>query len=122
MDTAKKKRLARQRRHRRVRRKVVGTAERPRLNVYRSLKHIYGQIIDDNAGHTLVSASTVDGEVLAELEEKGKTQQAYIVGQVLARRAREKGINNVVFDRGGWAFHGRIKALAEGARAEGLEF
>jgi large subunit ribosomal protein L18 len=122
MDTAKKKRLARQRRHRRVRKKVVGTPERPRLNVYRSLKHIYGQIIDDTAGHTLVSASTVDGEVLAQLGDKDKTQQAYVVGQVLARRARERGIDSVVFDRGGWAYHGRIKALAEGARVEGLEF
>ena len=122
MYTAKKKRLARERRHRRVRKKVFGTTERPRLNVYRSLKHIYGQVIDDNAGHTLVSASTVDGEVLAELGEKSRTEQAYLVGQVLARRAREVGINSVIFDRGGWAYHGRVKALAEGARKEGLEF
>ena len=122
MDTAKKKRLARERRHRRVRKKVFGTTERPRLNVYRSLKHIYGQVIDDNAGHTLVSASTVDGEVLAELGKKSRTEQAYLVGQVLARRAREAGINSVIFDRGGWAYHGRVKALAEGARKEGLEF
>ena len=122
MDTAKKKRLARERRHRRVRKKVFGTTERPGLNVYRSLKHIYGQVIDDNAGHTLVSASTVDGEVLAELGEKSRTEQAYLVGQVLARRAREAGINSVIFDRGGWAYHGRVKALAEGARKEGLEF
>lgn len=122
MDSAKKKRLARERRHRRVRKKVFGTSERPRLNVYRSLKHIYGQVIDDNAGHTLVSASTVDGEVLAELGEKSRTEQAYLVGQVLARRAREAGINSVIFDRGGWAYHGRVKALAEGARKEGLEF
>lgn len=122
MDTAKKKRLARLRRHRRVRRKIAGTAQVPRLNVYRSLKHIYGQIIDDTVGHAMAAASTVDQEVMAKIDEKDKTEQAYIVGQVLARRALEKGINRVVFDRGGWAYHGRIKALADGARAEGLEF
>ena len=122
MNSAKKKRLARERRHRRIRKKVFGTSDRPRLNVYRSLKHIYGQVIDDNAGHTLASASTLDGEVLAELGEKNKTEQAYLVGQVLARRALEKGIDSVIFDRGGWAYHGRVKALADGARKEGLEF
>jgi len=122
MDTAKKKRLARLRRHRRVRRKIAGTAQVPRLNVYRSLKHIYGQIIDDTVGHAMAAASTVDQEVMAKIDEKDKTEQAYIVGQVLARRALEKGINRVVFDRGGWAYHGRIKALADGARAEGLKF
>jgi large subunit ribosomal protein L18 len=122
MNSAKKKRLARERRHRRIRKKVFGTSERPRLNVYRSLRHIYGQVIDDNAGQTLVSASTVDGEVLTELGEKDKTEQAFLVGQVLARRALEKGINSVVFDRGGWAYHGRVKALADGARKEGLKF
>ena len=122
MNTAEKKRVARERRHRRVRKKVFGTSARPRLNVYRSLKHIYGQVIDDNAGHTLVSASTVDHEVMAELGDKNKTEQAFLVGQVLARRARDAGISSVIFDRGGWAYHGRIKALAEGARKEGLEF
>jgi large subunit ribosomal protein L18 len=122
MNTAKKKRLARERRHRRIRKKVFGTLERPRLNVYRSLNHIYGQVIDDNAGHTLVSASTLDKDVLAELGEKDKTEQAFLVGQVLARRALDKGINSVIFDRGGWAYHGRVKALADGARKEGLEF
>ena len=122
MNTAKKKRLARERRHRRIRKKVFGTSERPRLNVYRSLNHIYGQVIDDNAGHTLVSASTLDKDVLAELGEKNKTEQAFLVGQVLARRALDKGINSVIFDRGGWAYHGRVKALADGARKEGLEF
>ncbi len=122
MNTAKKKRLARERRHRRIRKKVFGTSERPRLNVYRSLNHIYGQVIDDNAGHTLVSASTLDMDVLAELGEKNKTEQAFLVGQVLARRALDKGINSVIFDRGGWAYHGRVKALADGARKEGLEF
>lgn len=122
MDTAQKKRLARQRRHRRVRKTIFGTAERPRLNVFRSLKHIYGQVIDDTTGCTLVSASTMDREVTALLGEKTKTEQASVVGQVLARRALEKGISRVVFDRGGWAYHGRVKALADGARQEGLEF
>jgi large subunit ribosomal protein L18 len=122
MDTAQKKRLARQRRHRRVRKTIFGTAERPRLNVFRSLKHIYGQVIDDTTGQTLVSASTVDREVSALLGEKNRTEQALVVGQVLARRALDKGISRVVFDRGGWAYHGRVKALADGARQEGLEF
>jgi large subunit ribosomal protein L18 len=122
MDTAQKKRLARQRRHRRVRKTIFGTAERPRLNVFRSLKHVYGQVIDDTTGQTLVSASTIEREVSALLGEKNKTEQAAIVGQVLARRALDKGISRVVFDRGGWAYHGRVKALADGARQEGLEF
>jgi len=122
MGIAKKKRLARHRRHHRVRKKISGTAERPRLNVYRSLNHVYSQVVDDTIGHTLVSASTVEPTVCSMVEEKTKTEQAHIVGQVLARRALEKGIEQVVFDRGGWAYHGRIKALAEGARKEGLKF
>jgi large subunit ribosomal protein L18 len=122
MDSAQKKRLARQRRHRRVRKTIFGTAERPRLNVFRSLKHIYGQVIDDTTGQTLVSASTLDREVSALLGEKNKSEQASVVGQILARRALDKGISRVVFDRGGWAYHGRVKALADGARQEGLEF
>lgn len=122
MDSAKKKRLARERRHRRVRKKVSGTQSRPRLNVYRSLIHIYCQVIDDVAGHTLVSVSTVDGQVRPMVQGKNKTEQARVVGQVIARRALDEGIKQVVFDRGGWAYHGRIKALADGAREEGLEF
>lgn len=122
MDMAKKKRVARERRHRRVRRHISGTAERPRLNVFRSLTHIYGQVIDDVAGHTLVSASTVDPEIRDMVGGKEKSKQARIVGEVLARRAQEKGIKKIVFDRGGWAYHGRIKALADGARSAGLEF
>lgn len=122
MDSAKKKRLARERRHRRVRKKVSGTHSRPRLNVYRSLIHIYCQVIDDVAGHTLVSVSTVDGQVRPMVQGKNKTEQARVVGQVIARRALDEGIKQVVFDRGGWAYHGRIKALADGAREEGLEF
>lgn len=122
MNISEKKRLARLRRHRRVRKKISGTADRPRLNVYRSLTHIYGQMVDDTAGHTLASASTVDREVRSAVKGLGKTEQARVVGQVLARRALEKGIKLVIFDRGGWVYHGRIKALAEGARKEGLEF
>ncbi len=122
MDKAKKKRLARERRHRRVRKKVFGTLERPRLNVYRSLNQIYGQVIDDAAVHTLASASTIDHDVRAMGEGKPKGEQARIVGEILARRALAKGIKQVIFDRGGWQYHGRIKALADGARAEGLEF
>ena len=122
MGIAKKKRVARERRHRRVRKKISGTKARPRLNVYRSLSHIYGQVIDDVAGRTLVSASTVDRQVRPMVQGKSKVDQARITGEVLARRALEKGITRVVFDRGGWDFHGRIKALASGARDTGLEF
>jgi large subunit ribosomal protein L18 len=122
MDRIKEKRRARQRRHQRVRKNISGTPERPRLNVYRSLSEIYGQIIDDVAGHTLVSASTIDREVRPLVEGKTRTEQARVVGEYLARRALDKGIKQVVFDRGGWAFHGRIQALADAAREEGLEF
>jgi large subunit ribosomal protein L18 len=122
MDRTKRKRLARERRHQRVRKHISGTLERPRLNVYRSLNEIYGQIIDDVAGHTLVSASTIDREVRPLVQGKNKTEQARVVGELLARRALDKGIKQVVFDRGGWAFHGRIQALADAAREEGLEF
>ncbi|MBC7263600.1 MAG: 50S ribosomal protein L18 [Chloroflexi bacterium] len=116
-------RLARKRRHARVRKRVFGTPERPRLSVYRSLRHIYAQIIDDTMGHTLVSASTLDAEVRERMpEEAAKSDQAKVVGEVLARRAVEKGLKAVVFDRGGYRYHGRVKALAEAARAGGLEF
>jgi len=122
MDKAKQKRLARLRRHARVRKRVCGTSERPRLNVFRSLKHIHAQVIDDSQGHTLVAASTMDQEVRSELEDKAKTGQAKIVGKVLAKRALAAGITQVVFDRGGYQYHGRVKALAEAAREGGLEF
>jgi large subunit ribosomal protein L18 len=108
--------------HRRVRRKVFGTPERPRLAVYKSLKHIYAQIIDDTKGETLVSASTLDRELRDKLPELTKTEEAREVGRLIAQRALEKGIKKVVFDRGGFIYHGRIKALAEGAREGGLEF
>ena len=122
MDKAKARRLARQRRHARVRRNVSGTAERPRLCVFRSLKHIHTQIIDDVQGHTLVSASTIDPEVRAQIGDKDKTAQAKVVGEVLAKRALDAGITRVVFDRGGCLYHGRVKSLADAARKAGLEF
>jgi large subunit ribosomal protein L18 len=112
----------RQRRHRRVRVQVHGTAERPRLNVYRSLRHIYAQLVDDTAGRTLVSACTLDAGLRGELGELRKTEQAKLVGQMLGKRALEKGVKQVVFDRGGYKYHGRVRALAEGARSAGLQF
>lgn len=114
--------LARRKRHKRIRRRVQGTPERPRLNVYRSLQHIYAQLIDDTVGRTLLAVSTLDAQVRQEIAQQSKTEQAEWVGKVLARRALEKGVRHVVFDRGGYRYHGRVKALAEGARAEGLQF
>ena len=116
------RRVARLRRHRRVRKHVVGTPERPRLNVFRSLRHIYAQVIDDSRGHTLVSASTIDPEIAAQLQGLTKTEQARVVGKVLAERALGHGIHRVVFDRGGYMYHGRVKMLADAAREGGLEF
>ncbi len=119
---SEKKSIARRRRHNRVRKKLSGTAERPRLSVFRSLRHIYAQIIDDEIGHTLVSASTSDSEMTEQIEGLNKTDQAQLVGKVLAERALAKGVNQVVFDRSGYKYHGRIKALAEGSREAGLKF
>jgi len=113
---------ARHKRHARIRRHVFGTRERPRLNVFRSLEHIYAQVIDDWAGHTLISASTIDPEIRGQLDGLSKTEQARLVGEVVAQRALENGIESVVFDRGGYQYHGRVKALAEAAREKGLEF
>ncbi len=110
---------ARLRRHRRVRGKITGTAERPRLNVFRSLRHIYAQIIDDAAGVTLVSASTMDKDFEGN---GGNKDAAHNVGLALAKKAAEKGITQVRFDRGGFVYHGRVKELAEGAREGGLKF
>jgi len=112
----------RQKRHRRVRVQVHGTAERPRLNVFRSLRHIYAQLIDDTVGRTLASAGTLDAELRQGLSKVKKTEQAKLVGELLAKRALEKGVKQVVFDRGGYKYHGRVKALAEGARSAGLQF
>ncbi len=116
MAVAHKKRLHREKRRRRVRRKVSGTAQRPRLSVYRSNIHIYAQLIDDDAGHTLLAADS--REVGGEAENR--TEAARQVGELVARRAAEAGIEAVVFDRGGNKYHGRIAALAEGARSGGL--
>jgi large subunit ribosomal protein L18 len=115
-------REARQRRHRRVRQRINGTSERPRLSVFRSLTHIYAQVIDDTAKHTLVACSTLDPEVKGQIDGKNKSADAEVVGRTLAARAKEKGITVVVFDRGGYLYHGRVKALAEAARAGGLQF
>jgi large subunit ribosomal protein L18 len=123
MGDAKKTRQARLRRHRRVRKTIVGTPERPRLNVFRSLEHIYAQIIDDSAGHTLVSASTLDKDVRGLCGDAAKkTDEAKVVGRVLAERALARGVSQVVFDRGGYQYHGRVKALADSAREAGLTF
>jgi large subunit ribosomal protein L18 len=122
IDISKQRRLARKRRHQRVRRRISGTAERPRLSVFRSLKHIYAQVIDDEQGHSLVTASTLESDLCDQLASLDKTAQAKVVGQALAERATAKGINKVVFDRGGYKYHGRVKALAEAAREGGLEF
>jgi large subunit ribosomal protein L18 len=119
---AKSRAQSRQKRHLRVRGKVSGTAARPRLNVYRSLSGIYVQLIDDVAGHTLLSASSIDNELRGQLKGKNKTEQARLVGEAVAKRAQAKGIKQVVMDRGGFRYAGRIKALADGARKEGLEF
>jgi len=112
----------RKRRHVRVRKKVGGTAERPRLNVFRSNGHIYAQIIDDVEGKTLVSASTLDKAMRGDLSSQSPQDQAKSVGVALAERAKSKGIEQVIFDRGGYPYHGRIKALAEGSREGGLVF
>jgi large subunit ribosomal protein L18 len=113
---------ARRRRHARVRRNVVGSQERPRLNVYRSLRHIYAQVIDDSTGRTLVSASTLDKELREQIAELEVHEQAKAVGKAVAERARAQGIEKVVFDRGGYPYHGRVKALADGSREAGLVF
>jgi large subunit ribosomal protein L18 len=113
---------ARKQRHRRVRAKVQGSPERPRLNVFRSLSHIYAQVIDDASGRTLAAVSTAQADMKTALAGKKKTEQAQAVGAAIAERAKAKGITRVVFDRGGYKYHGRVKALAEAARAAGLEF
>ena len=113
---------ARQRRHRRVRKNVSGTQAKPRLNVFRSDAEIYAQVINDQAGQTMASASSVDHELRSRLEGKTKTEQANLVGKALAERALSKGIREIVFDRGGYRYIGRVKALADGAREGGLEF
>ncbi len=117
-----KPRVARQLRHARVRAKVEGTTLRPRLCVFRSLNHIYAQVIDDSKQHTLASASTLDVELVGELTGKSKTARAGLVGSLVARQALAEGVEEAAFDRGGYKYHGRVKALAEAARAAGLKF
>ncbi|MBV1816811.1 50S ribosomal protein L18 [Anaerosalibacter bizertensis] len=112
----------RKKRHMRARQKLTGTPERPRLNVYRSLDHIYAQIIDDTVGNTIVSASTLDKELKDKLDKTSNKEAAKLVGELVAKRAQEKGIKEVVFDRGGYIYHGRVKELADAAREAGLKF
>ena len=118
----KSRAVARARRHVRVRKNLAGSVNRPRLNVFRSLSGIYAQVIDDQAGRTLASASTVDRDLREKLNGLKKAEQAKLVGQTVAERAKSKGIETVVFDRGGYRYSGRIKALADGAREGGLQF
>lgn len=113
---------ARKARHFRVRKKVSGTPEKPRLNVFRSVKHIYVQVIDDFSGKTLATASSVDKELKGKITTGGNIESAKTIGSLIAKRAHDKGISQVVFDRGGYQYHGRVKALAEAAREGGLKF
>lgn len=108
--------------HARIRRTVSGSAVRPRIAVFKSNKYIYAQMIDDAAGRTLASASSLEAELRGQVKGTGSIAAAKLVGEALAKRAKEKGLTNAVFDRGGWRYHGRIKALAEGARSGGLQF
>lgn len=117
METAKQRHA---RRHRRVRVRVAGTPERPRMNVFRSHNHIYAQVIDDTVGHTLAAACSLEAEIRAAGVKK--TEEAKLVGQLVGRRALERGVRQVVLDRGGYRYHGRVKALADGARESGLQF
>ena len=122
MYTRPDRNVLRQRRHLRARRRLAGLVSRPRLSVFRSLKQIYAQVIDDESGRTLASASTLDVEIRQRVAGKKKTEAAAAVGELLAQRAKANGITSVVFDRGGYLYHGRVRALAEAARAGGLEF
>jgi len=119
--TKSESRLTRKIRHKRVRQKVTGTASRPRLCVFRSLNHIYAQVIDDAIGQTLVQLSTLDSHVRSKTNNVVKAKKAEVLGTLLAEKALSKGINHVVFDRGGYKYHGRVKALAEAARQAGLK-
>jgi large subunit ribosomal protein L18 len=118
----KSRSVARERRHVRVRKNLAGTPSRPRLSVFKSVSGIYAQVIDDYDGNTLISASTVDRDLREQVKGMKKTEQAKVVGKAVAERAKSKGITSVVFDRGGFRYTGRIKALADGAREGGLQF
>ena len=122
MVSKKSRTEVRENKHRKLRNRFSGTAERPRLAVFRSNNHMYAQIIDDTVGKTLVSASTLDKDVKAELEKTNNVEAATVVGTVVAKKALEKGITTVVYDRGGFIYEGKVKALAEAAREAGLEF
>ena len=122
MAKKKTRASARLRRHRRVRKKVAGTPEMPRLNVFRSSSDIYVQLIDDEASHTLASASSIDQELRSQMKGLNKSEQAQVVGKAIAERAQAVGIKQVVFDRGGYRYMGRVRALADGAREGGLQF
>ena len=122
MVSKKSRTVVRENKHRKLRNRFSGTAERPRLAVFRSNNHMYAQIIDDTVGKTLVSASTLDKDVKAELEKTNNVEAATVVGTVVAKKALEKGITTVVYDRGGFVYEGKVKASAEGAREAGLEF
>lgn len=122
MLKTKSRSLSRKRRHRRVRTKVEGSPERPRLNVFRSNKHIYAQVIDDQSGSTLAAASSLDSKLRSDLKSSSNREAARRVGKLVADRAVDRGINSVVFDRSGYLYHGRVKELADGAREGGLTF
>mgnify|MGYP000673719077 FL=1 len=122
MVSKKSRTVVRENKHRRLRNRFSGTAERPRLAVFRSNNHMYAQIIDDTVGNTLVSASTLEKEIKAELNKTNDVEAAAYLGKVIAKRAMDKGISEVVFDRGGFLYHGKIEALAEAAREAGLVF
>ena len=122
MGSANRRKALRLKRKKRIRKKLSGTADRPRMAVFRSAKHIYSQIIDDTNGTTLVTASTTEKEVIENQKFENKTAAATYIGQLIAERATEKGIKSVVFDRNGFLYHGRIKAVSDGARKAGLDF
>lgn len=122
MATTNPRQLARVKRKRRIRKNLIGTAERPRLSVFRSARHIYAQVIDDTNGHTLAAASSLDDAITGDKEAKSKIDRATLVGKLVGQRAKDNGISKIVFDRNGFLYHGRIKAVSEGAREAGLAF
>ncbi len=122
MNTAKERIIKRKRRHNRIRKKIIGTQEKPRFSVFKSLKHMYVQIIDDIRGETILGLSTLSKDVKEKIKGKKKTEQAFILGEMVGKLAIEKGLKEVVFDRGGFKYHGRVKAVADGARKSGLKF
>ncbi|MBR1471727.1 MAG: 50S ribosomal protein L18 [Lachnospiraceae bacterium] len=122
MVSKESRQKVREKKHLKIRNRFSGTAERPRLAVFRSNNHMYAQVIDDAAGNTLVAASTLDKEVAAKLEKTNNVEAAKVLGEVIAKRALDKGIETVVFDRGGYIYHGKVAALAEAAREAGLQF